>query len=786
LIFLRVDSQWRSDAVLEEDDFTAGAMDLKTASRYAAYMEHFSATLKGDSRFVPWEVIMGRLEAGGKDLDEDEESSEEEEEEDDDDDKPTAAAAAKSAAGPALSSAEAKQREKEQKAAAAEKRKAEKAAAKKALFEAGGKKADKPNAAEKIRRDNAMAKYKELLVKVGKWIENAKNGYSDVEGAMEFLRDRLLIDLPDEMSKLKRLTNSSEGAFRLSPAESDAPSALINFALLEYAHQAWLKKVKDLTDTSAGGLSAAATQAIAAVNAVVNLCESNNSGTGAVKTGSAKSDAAAAAASAVVTGIPATAFDFSDAFVAPQVLPAAQVPSAAEIKAAQAAADGEMIEEKSAAAKAAEFAARQPVAFSASMSISTSLANRSRNNTSPMDLAARVLQLVAFLWRRYFQTMTAEHARALFDCVQWLGFTDTASTLAEEFVDQQRELIAALADKKAQKAAMETMSMRALYEESNKNITGKRPNAVFNIIPAAPKKGAKADVAPLSGSSGGGLELHALDPKRHSFSRFQLQFGGSRLPRNVGSIPDDRTARFGFWPDRWQWNLLNTVDAKKSALVIAPTSAGKSFISYYVIEKVIDENRLIERSADRGVVVVVLPTVALINQVQAVVYQKYGDVFGVYTARQKHRITQCQVLITLPTQFETMLMSPGLEDWVQHVKYVIFDEVHCIGESSEGAKWERLLSLLQAPFVALSATVGNPQKFLDFLTNVQRAQKREVELISYSQRWSDLHHFFYLPSATAESSWAIDYQKQANTYREMLLQVPISCSVFFLIEFGLI
>ena len=64
-----------------------------------------------------------------------------------------------------------------------------------------------------------------------------------------------------------------------------------------------------------------------------------------------------------------------------------------------------------------------------------------------------------------------------------------------------------------------------------------------------------------------------------------------------------------------QWRLLNIVDQQKSALVIAPTSAGKSFISYYVIEKVIEMNKRIERDADRGVVVVVLPTIALVNQV---------------------------------------------------------------------------------------------------------------------------------------------------------------------------
>lgn len=103
------------------------------------------------------------------------------------------------------------------------------------------------------------------------------------------------------------------------------------------------------------------------------------------------------------------------------------------------------------------------------------------------------------------------------------------------------------------------------------------------------------------------LKLKPCEWEGLDLVRFQLQHMPHLLERPGSGARDPRVT--GFVPDGWQRKLLDVVDANGSAVVSAPTSSGKTFISSYVIQRTLREKE--------GRVVLVVPTKALVNQVAA-------------------------------------------------------------------------------------------------------------------------------------------------------------------------
>ncbi|THH15047.1 hypothetical protein EW146_g5371 [Bondarzewia mesenterica] len=226
-------------------------------------------------------------------------------------------------------------------------------------------------------------------------------------------------------------------------------------------------------------------------------------------------------------------------------------------------------------------------------------------------------------------------------------------------------------------------------------------------------------------------------------AQWQLRLFGEYMDRSMDSKPD---ARVSFEPDAWQREVLDCLDADSSVLVVAPTSAGKTFISFYAMEKVL-------KDSDDGILVYVAPTKALVNQVAAEVYARFKKelpgrtCWAIHTRDYRvHEPQKCQILVTVPEMFAIMLLSPSLaRSWTPRIKRIILDEIHTIGQHEGGSVWEQIILLAPCPIIGLSATIGEANKFNTWLEHVQTAKGFQHKFIHYPHRYSHLRKFAYFP-----------------------------------------
>jgi superfamily II RNA helicase len=234
-----------------------------------------------------------------------------------------------------------------------------------------------------------------------------------------------------------------------------------------------------------------------------------------------------------------------------------------------------------------------------------------------------------------------------------------------------------------------------------------------------------------------------------SYRQMQLEYAAPYMDRRFDSQQDKRVP---FDPDGWQVKVLDSIDANNSLLVIAPTSAGKTFISFYAMKKVLEES-------DSGVLVYVAPTKALVNQIAAEIGARFTksyhnqegkSVWAIHT--RDYRIqnpTGCQILVTVPHMLQILLLAPtnakGPNAWSRRIKRIIFDEVHCIGQDDDGIVWEQLLLSAPCPIIALSATIGNPELFREWLSQVQQKKGLKLDMVVHTARYSDLRKFVHTP-----------------------------------------
>jgi ATP-dependent Lhr-like helicase len=204
------------------------------------------------------------------------------------------------------------------------------------------------------------------------------------------------------------------------------------------------------------------------------------------------------------------------------------------------------------------------------------------------------------------------------------------------------------------------------------------------------------------------------------------------VSRAADPLPDafrDWFAARGWRPRAHQLRLLELARAGTSALLIAPTGAGKTLAGFL---PTLVEARACGRGTNRGLhTLYISPLKALAvdiaRNLEAPVAEigldlrietRTGDTSAAKRARQRR--DPPDVLLTTPEQLALLLAGPDAAPMFSTLRRVVLDELHAIVTSKRGdllaLGLARLRALApQATVVGLSATVRDPDELRDWI-----------------------------------------------------------------------
>ncbi|HEX2266680.1 MAG TPA: DEAD/DEAH box helicase [Actinomycetota bacterium] len=184
-------------------------------------------------------------------------------------------------------------------------------------------------------------------------------------------------------------------------------------------------------------------------------------------------------------------------------------------------------------------------------------------------------------------------------------------------------------------------------------------------------------------------------------------------------------ARYPFPLDDFQVNAIQALETGDSALVAAPTGAGKTVVAEFAVERALAHHRKAFYTT---------PLKALSNQKFGDFSRRYGEGrVGLLTG--DNSINSEAPVVVMTTEVLRNMLYEG-SSTLEGLESVVMDEVHYLQDPYRGAVWEEILIHLplSVAVICLSATVSNAEEFGEWIgalrgpTRVVIEEKRPVPL----------------------------------------------------------
>lgn len=240
----------------------------------------------------------------------------------------------------------------------------------------------------------------------------------------------------------------------------------------------------------------------------------------------------------------------------------------------------------------------------------------------------------------------------------------------------------------------------------------------------------------------------------HDTKTYMMKEMGNMLPPL--NYLDEKKFQF----EEWQINTIKNVKNNESVIVKAPTSSGKSFIA---MSAGIFHNKIIY----------ICPTKPVVYQVGA--YFTYMGFKVHYLVEGQSHYSydkNTRIFIGVPETIENEITNIGI-----NFDYAVYDEIHNINNYNDGNIYENLIKLIDCNFLALSATIKNPEYLLNIFQKINPDKK--INYVDYNQRFINHQRWIYNDKLEKVHPISIYNEITSEIKQNQLFFTPNDCSILW-------